>query len=127
MRPEETLHFSLCDYMRLQYPHVMFISEASGIRVSRGLAQKLKRARSNHVHLDLYVIHPVHPYAGLIIELKAKNIFKKDGTLLKNDHFEDQAKTILRLRKLGYAAGFVCGFDEGKKIIDTYLNGDYKS
>lgn len=123
MRPEETLHFQLCDYLKIQYPKVFFISEASGLRVSKGLAVKLKRTRSNHTHLDLYILEPSGKYHALILELKAKNIYKKDGSLLKDEHIRDQKHTIDQLNKKGYKAVFAIGFKEGKKIIDDYLNG----
>lgn len=124
MRPEEKLHFQICDYMKIAYPKVYFISESSGLRVSPGLAAKLKRTRSNHVHLDLYVLEPRKGSHGLFLELKAKTIYKKDGvTLLKNDHVRDQADTIQKLNKKGYLATFALSFDQAKKIIDNYLNG----
>lgn len=123
MRPEETLHFQICDYLRIAYPKVMFISESSGVRVSAGMAKKLKRTRSNHTHADLYLLEPRGKYHGLILELKAKTIYKKDGTLLKNDHVRDQQHTIDELNKKGFKACFAIGFNETKKIIDDYLNG----
>src|SRR5690606_32049161 len=105
-------------------PDVMAISEPSGIRVSMGLARKLKRLRSNHVHCDLYVLKPVGSWHGLVIELKAKNIYKKNGELLKNEHLEDQQKTIDALNKLGYYATFAVGYEEAAHLIENYLNGN---
>jgi len=125
MRLEEKIHFALCDYIRLQYPSVFFISESSGIRTSMGVARKLKRTRSNHTHLDLYVLEPKGKHNALILELKAKSIFKKDGSLLKNEHFEEQQDTINKLNKKGYYCAFACGLTEGIKIIDNYLNGNH--
>lgn len=121
MTPEERVHFALADYIRLQYPHIFFLSESSGVRTSIGLAKKLKRTRSNHTHLDLYILEKRGNWGALILELKAVNIFKKDGTLKKNDHVEEQADTIINLNKKGYKAAFACSFDEGKKLIDEYL------
>jgi hypothetical protein len=124
MRLEEQIQFEIFKYLSLQYPNVMAISESSGLRVSMGLARKLKRLRSNHVHCDIYVLCPKGDKHGLVIELKAKNIYKKDGTLLKDEHLADQQRTIDALNKLGYHATFAVGFSEAKKIIDEYLNGN---
>lgn len=126
MRPEEKLHFQISDYLKIQYPKVFFISESSGLRVSQGLAAKLKRVRSNHVHLDLYILEPKGGYHGLILELKAKDIYKKTAPLelLKDDHVADQAETIKKLNKKGYKAAFAVRFDQAKKLIDDYLNAD---
>jgi len=123
MRPEEGVHFAICDYIRLAYAKVMFISESSGVRTSIGLASKLKRTRSNHVHCDLYILYPNSRYHGLILELKAKSIYQKKNPqlMLKDDHLADQAETIKKLNLLGYFASFACGFDEARSIIDKYM------
>lgn len=124
MTPEEKLHFAIVDYLKLQYPNVYVISESSGVRVTPGLAKKLKRTRSAHVHLDLYILEPRNGFHGLILELKAKDIYQKKNPelFLKSDHINDQAKTIKELNKKGYLATFAIKFDEAKKIIDNYLN-----
>lgn len=125
-RPEEALHIAVCNYLKLQYPDVIFISEASGARVSLGLALKLKKMRSKHTHADLYILQPKltqdeQLYCGLILELKAVNIYKKDGSLLKNEHVEDQQRTLDILNQKGYKATFVVGFNQAVSVIDDYL------
>lgn len=126
MRIEEKLHISICEWMSFQYPDVIFISESSGLRMSMGMAIKLKKMRSRGTHLDLYILEPRGKYHGLILELKAVDIYYK-GTknLKKNEHVEDQDKMIGRLRKKGYASSFAIGFDEASKIIKSYLDGAY--
>lgn len=123
VRKEEQLHFAVAKYIKLAYPKVFFISESSGVRTSIGTAKKLKNTRSNHVHLDLYLLHPVNGKAGLILELKAKSIKKKNGELFKSDHLAEQQDTINKLNKLGYVASFATSFKEAKDLIDNYLNG----
>lgn len=124
MRVEEKIQIQLFNWLTAQHPNVMAISEPSGLRVSMGLARKLKRLRSSHTHADIYLLHPSGGYHGLVIELKAKNIYKKNGELLKNEHLEDQQRTIDALNKLGYYATFAVGFDESVRIINEYLNGN---
>lgn len=65
----------------------------------------------------------VMKYAGLMIELKkaGTRIYKKDGTLVANEHIREQFDLLEQLRRKGYAAEFACGFDEAKEIIDNYL------
>lgn len=65
-----------------------------------------------------------HIYNGLYLELKAEgnSPFKKDGTLKKDQHLEEQDKYLQTLRGKGYKAEFATGFNEAKKIIDDYLN-----
>lgn len=123
VRNEEKLHFAISDYVKMQYPKVIFISEQSGLRVSPGLSQKLKRTRSNHIHLDLYLLEPRGGYSGLFLELKAVDIYKKKNPelFLKNEHVNDQRKMIDKLNKKGYLASFAIKFDAAKKLIDDYM------
>lgn len=122
MRLEEQIQIKLFDWLATKYPNVLAISEPSGVRVSMGLATKLKKMRSRHTHLDFYLLKPVGSYHGLAIELKAKSIYKKNGELLKNDHLENQQRTIDKLNEEGYYATFAVGFSEAQEIIEDYLN-----
>ena len=124
MGPEERVHFAIADYLRLQYPSVVFLSESSGVRTTPGLAKKLKRTRSNHTHQDLYILEPKKGYHALILELKAKDIYQKKNPelFLKSDHVNDQDRTIKMLNKKHYKACFAIKFDQAKQIIDEYLN-----
>jgi hypothetical protein len=121
VRVEEKIQIALFDFIKLQYPKVIAISESSGLRCSMGMARKLKRMRSEHTHVDVILLEPRGQYHGLCIELKAKNIYKKDGSLYKDEHLEDQQRTIDQLNKLGYKATFAVGFDEARNLIDDYL------
>ena len=64
--------------------------------------------------------------AGLMIELKKEGtrIFKKDGTLVADEHIREQFDMLEDLRRRGYAAEFGIGFENTKKIIDDYLGGE---
>lgn len=129
---EAILHQQVCDYLRLQYPDVLFRTDfAAGIKMTMGQATKHKRLQSVRAWPDIFIAQPQYydsthtqgeEQHGLFIELKAKNIYKKDGSLLANDHIAEQAKVLDRLTSLGYAAYFAVGFDEARKIIDDYLS-----
>lgn len=122
MRVEEKIQIDIFSYLAAKYPNVLAISEPSGVRVSMGLATKLKRMRSPHTHCDIYILSPRGRFHGMVIELKAKNIYKKNGELLKSDHLEDQQKTIDKLNSLGYYATFAIGYDDAISKIEDYLN-----
>lgn len=68
-----------------------------------------------------------HIYNGLYLELKAEgnSPFKKDGSLKKDEHLEEQEEMLEALRSRGYKAEFAVGFEEAKELIDDYLGESY--
>ena len=144
---ELELQMQVADYIRLQYPNVIFHSDfGSGIKLTMGQAIKQKRLNGGRRSWpDMFIAEPVDRkldlakdspfdtfvkrlvYAGLFIELKREGtrIFKKDGKLVADEHIREQFDMLHDLRSRGYAAEFVCGFDEAKKLIDDYMEGRY--
>lgn len=143
---ELELQAQVADYLRLQYPDVLFHSDfGSGIKLTMGQAIKQKRLQGGRRSWpDMFIAEPKNVKAeckvitdgdvieeahfleqkyGLFIELKKEGtrIFKKDGTLVSDAHICEQFDMLEQLRQRGYVAEFACGFDEAKKIIDRYL------
>lgn len=123
---ESDLQVMVADYLRLQYPHVIFHSDfGSGIKLTIGQAAKQKRQNGGRrAWPDMFIAEPTKLRNGLFIELKKDKtrIFKKDGSYA-SDHIKEQALMLKQLRYRGYEAKFAVGFDEAKKIIDGYLRG----
>lgn len=125
-RKEENIHNAVCQYLKLQYPNVLFITDMSGVKLSIGSAVKAKKQRCATYKIpDLTILHPAKGFHGLSIEIKkdVSEVFKKNGELKKNQHIEAQNKSILHLKKQGYKALFGCGFEHCKNVIDSYLQG----
>ena len=114
---------SICQYLSLQYPDVIFASDLSGIRLPQGLANKVKSLKCNRGIPDLFIYEPRKGYFGLAIELKATGVtvYKQDGNLKTDTHLQEQEEMLYRLSKKGYLALFCLGFDNAKLIIDSYL------
>ena len=132
MKPEQRLQIAICDYIRLKYPKAMFMISPSGIKLTQGQAKNLKRSQNpSKGWPDLLIfktkidpsVNGLHEWAGLLIELKAEGtiLYKKDGSMRKNEHTQNQNAMHLRLHQEGYFATFATGFDETKKIVDWYL------
>jgi len=119
---EAQLQKSVCNYLKLQYPDVIFTSESSGVRLTIGQAKAAKAVRSESGLPDLMIFEPMGVYKGLFIELKAKSVWLKDGTLTTDKHVREQSEIMKRLRAKGYFAMFACSFDEAKRLMDWYLN-----
>lgn len=128
---ESTLQCHVADYLRLQYPHVLFHSDyGSGIKLTPGQAAKQKRQNGGRrAWPDMFIacVRTIGDryYHGLFLELKREGtrILKKDGTLVADQHVREQHALLVELEKRGYAARFAVGFDQAKQIIDEYLGG----
>lgn len=134
---EEVIQQQVADYLRLQYPEVLFHSDfGSGIKLTMGQAVKQKRFNGGRrAWPDMFIAEPqfkvirindpdlaTRHYCGLFIELK------KEGTRLKKrngewatEHIAEQANILEMLRARGYRAEFARGFEEAKGLIDDYL------
>jgi hypothetical protein len=124
MNQEAYIHALLCNYLRTNYPEVVFTTDLSGVRLSMGLAKKCKPLKSSRGIPDLLILHPCNGWHALLIEVKTVNA---DQALLKNgkpradEHLCEQLRVIERLRQLGYFACFVHGFAAGRKAIEDYF------
>ena len=124
---ESTLQAHVADYIRLQYPKVLFHSDfGSGIKLTPGQATKQKRQNGGRrAWPDMFIAEPRGVNAGLFIELKrdGTRILKKNGELVADAHIREQNEVLCELAKRGYSAWFAVGFDQAKEIIDNYLRG----
>ena len=143
---EENLHSQVAEYIRQQYPSILFRTDfAAGIKMTIGQATKHKSLQAGRAWPDLFIATPMYrdqkqDFYGLFIELK------KDGTKLKREvdarkilkgettlrvagdwwdqHIEEQAAVLQLLGMNGYCVTFAIGFEDAKKVIDRYLDGN---
>lgn len=134
---EIDLQQQVADYIRLQYPNVIFHSDfGSGIKLTMGQAIKQKRLNGGRRSWpDMFLAEPdigktggfKKIWFGLFIELKREGtrIYKKDGKLVADEHIREQFDMLEQLRRRGYAAEFACGFEAAVDLIDSYMKGNY--
>lgn len=127
---EQKLQESICQYIDLQYPNVIYTSDLSGCNVGGFYGRKNKKTRCKNFKIpDLLIFHPNDFHKGLFIEIKNKisDVYNKNGTFKKSNdnHVEKQYKTIVQLRKLGYAADFVFGLENAISVIKSHINNEY--
>lgn len=135
-KTEENLHLKICDYLRKNYPDVLFRTDfSSGMKMNPGQAAKHKKFQKSRAWPDLFIAKSgvvefkedgliAHLRKnGIFLELKADGVklYKKDGTLRKNKHIEEQAEILDKLNESGYYARFAVGYDEAIQIITDYL------
>ena len=112
---------SICQYLKLQYPNIIFFCDLIGMKLPIQVAKRLAIMRSGH-NPDLFIAEPNKLYKGLFVEMKASGVklFNKFGNI-KNEHIQKQLDVLYRLREKGYMAEFGLGFRATKDIIDNYL------
>jgi len=120
---EYNTHKAVADYLKMQYPKVIFTSDSSGIRLTIGNAKKMLALKASYKIPDLLILNPNGKYHGLIIEIKreGEKIYLKNGELSNSKHLQAQFKTLQILESVGYKAVFGVGFDQCRKIIDEYF------
>lgn len=136
IKKEEILHLKVCDYLRKNYPDVLFRTDfSSGMKMTPGQAAKHKKFQKSRAWPDLFIAESgvvefkedgliAHLRKnGMFLELKAEGtrLYKKDGTLRKNKHIEEQAEMLDKLNESGYYAQFAVGYDQAIRIITDYL------
>jgi len=123
---ESELQIQVADYLRLQYPEVLFHSDfGSGIKLTMGQAVKQKRLNGGHrAWPDMFIAKAKGGYHGLFIELKKNGtrLFRRDG-FPASQHIAEQEQALIGLSDAGYRAMFAVGFEQAKEIIDNYLGG----
>ena len=103
----------------------MFIAEPKGVKAECAVLDGEKYMKNGEVS-PIQKAQFIEQKYGLFIELKKEGtrIFKKDGTLVSDEHIREQFDMLTELRSKGYVAEFACGYDEAVKLIDDYLNGN---
>jgi hypothetical protein len=124
-QPEFELQKQICRYLSLQYPKILFISDAtSGAKLTmpqairNGLIQK-----ADFKIPDLQILEPNKNWHGLFLELKKESPYKKTGGIKasQNNHLELQEQSMKLLRQKGYMACFCWSFENAIEIIENYL------
>lgn len=117
---------AVCNWLKVQYPNVIFRSDLGGIRLSIGQARQAKMLQHTRSYPDLFLPEPVESYHGLFIEIKYEDndLFNKKGdSFIKSEHLFEQASLLCSLNERGYFADFSIGFERTKLLIEDYLRG----
>ena len=121
---EEKLQIQIAEYMSIKHPAIIFRSDAAGgIRLTIGQAKINKKMQHSKAYPDMFFAHGNRLFHGLYLELKhsKSEVYRKDGSMVANEHIREQAAKLEALRMRGYAAYFAWGFDYAVAIIENYL------
>jgi hypothetical protein len=122
---EKDLHKLVAKYLKVKHPKVIFRTDfAAGMKMSMFMARKHNALQSSRAYPDLFIAESRKGFSGLFIEIKREDtvVFKKDGTIRKNEHLIEQHEMLKELELRNYKAVFGIGYENITKIIDEYLN-----
>lgn len=110
---EDSMSISVANYIRAQYPKVLFSHVPNGGKRSAREGARFKRMGVRKGIPDFLIFETNDPHLrGLALELKVK----------PNKPSPEQLEVIAELKRLKWVAEICYSFDETKKIIDTYLS-----
>lgn len=117
-KPETLLATRVANYMMMEYPHTIYRFDlAADMPLPIVLAMRNKELHGKWTkgYPDMLICKVMKKYGGLYLELKATD------EVPDTEHTRRQQVYHAALRKAGYKAMFVCGYDEAVHAIDTYL------
>lgn len=119
---EDKVQEKVAAYVAKNYPAVIFDGNSKNIKLEVWQGAAMKRMGKRRGYPDMFIASAKRGYHGLYIELKreGERLKKLDGDWV-NEHVENQAEVHEGLRKAGYWADFVIGYEAAKKLIDWYL------
>lgn len=121
---EDMLCTKIAEYLKDNYPDVLFLFDMSGYHLSQRQASKAKTQRADGFRVpDLLILKDSEKYGLLALEVKTKGtkLFRKDGKFVADKHLNEQKNSILRLRKYNQCADFGIGYVDCIKKINDYL------
>lgn len=121
---EYAVQRQVCEYLRFQYPKVIFNSDGAGTYTTRAVAGMQMALRSRRGYPDLFVAEARGVYHGLFLELKrpGTRVVLANGNLSTNLHIQEQASVLNDLSLKGYWCAFAVGFEDAKNQIDHYMS-----
>lgn len=126
---EQSIHARVCTYLRHEYPHVIFRTDGGGLKLSKNQAITFARMQYCKGWPDLQILNASRGYRGLFLELKKEGVTiylkKTDGSgnkvMVANPHMRQQKVTHDMLKREGFCAGFVVGYDHAIRVVDWYM------
>ena len=106
------MQVALVEWLRFQWPDVLFTIAPNGMKLSIGVAVKIKRMGYNKGTPDIEIFEPRGKYHGLFIELKTP-----DGVVSP-----DQRRWETALVWRGYMVAVCRSINDAQETIETYLN-----
>lgn len=109
---EASIQQSICRYLDITYPRILYCASAGGMRTSMKQAIKMKLTGYKKGFPDMFIYHSNKTFNGLAMEVK-----KKSGVISPH-----QKEWLSRLKEGGYYSCVVYNLDDAIQIIDSYIS-----
>lgn len=129
-REEDSVQLQAAAYARKTYPHVRFVSDAAGLKLTKNQAVKRAKMNSGRGWSDMFFAYPSRGYHGLFVELKKDGVAiyvtkgPRKGELVKNEQIELEAEFLRQMNEVGYIGRFAVGFAAFKRLLDWYMENE---
>lgn len=127
---ENEVYKVIARHMAIYHPETPFHFDLSGVhntsRYSRGLYALINGEAG---FPDLVIYARSHPdfgdHIGLALEIKRDGVAvrKREGSLVADEHIQEQAAWLQKLSRKGYYSAFGIGSRDCIALIDEYLIG----
>jgi len=103
---EKDVHLAVVNYLKLQYPGVLFRSDTgAGMKLTIGQAKAQKAIQNGMAWPDLFIAESNNRYNGLFLELKSDGIKLRGANgKYKSGHISEQHECLRSLTNKGYCA-----------------------
>ena len=109
---EQQIQIALVQFLRLQYPNLLFTISPGGLLTNARIGGKAKKLGYQKGVPDIIIFSPNSKYHGLFIEMKSA----------KGYPTPEQKFWISELNKRNYKAVICHSFNEAKNVIDDYFS-----
>ena len=112
---------AIAQYLRLQYPNVIFHFDLAGLNLSRAQAGMMKAIQGGRGWPDLTILHP-KKRTVMFLEIKPEGmrVWKKDHSYT-TPHIQEQAELMTKMYEQGFMTDFGIGIESCIDAIDNFL------
>jgi len=124
---EEQEQSQLIKYVKLKYPNVLFTVDLGGLNLNKS-QRRIHAQRAKRGHPDLMFQEWFgDTWCGLAIELKRKDVkvvYANGDFKYKDSHLVEQLEYLNDLKARCWFACFCSGYEDARKVIDWYMEGN---
>lgn len=119
LKQEDHLQIQVSEWLQYQFPEIVWFHPPNEGRRTAFERYVITLLGVQAGASDMIILQPTKKYHGLMLELKV--IYKSEA---KNYLSKNQKKFLKRLYLKGYCCAVAWTFEEAKKIIEDYMDGE---